>query len=246
MILGYAFMSGVDCQISVAEAMRQTGINEADSPAVCALASRLVIILRNNRSTDDSRANFEAATFNADGLSYASHLVEAKRALLQSMVIQAWTAFEVLAEDLWKEVTAKRPELIAGITKAEWKKCGFKSAPKIANAYRYTFRPDNSGNIAWIVDHTVIKALAVARNVLVHSGGRIDEMFTKQRAIIPELNSIRGRKKGYLIPFTGSLVRRLVDPTTVLGFGLVRTVDEWLSANPHKQPRRIFRESRHR
>lgn len=231
-IVGYSFLSGVDWQTCVAEAVRRTGNTKTDAPEVCTMATQLIMQIRQNRSAEDSIADFRAAEFNADGLSFIEPLVVAKHAILQSMVIQAWTAFEVLAEDIWKRVNTKRPKLRAGITNRCWRKeCGFRSTLKLSNTYRHTFRHDNVDILA-AIDNTTVKALALARNVLVHSGGQIDEMFIKQRVGIPELRCIRGKKKGYSITFTGPLVRRLIDPTVVKGFDLVRAVDQWLISHP--------------
>lgn len=83
---------------------------------------------------------------------------------------------------------------------------------------------------------------------MVHSNGLIDPAFKRERAgltkgitsrknpgqryQIPELRRIKGRVIGYRIPFDGEMVRYFIDPVAELGFGLVKAVDEWLTAHP--------------
>ena len=163
-------------------------------------------------------------------------MYELLETILQSVVIQAWTAFEVLAEDLWTRVLRLRPKLETR-TKDEKRWSGPRSRMKIANLYRFTFRADNAAIMRAVNGHRV-HALAMARNVLVHNGGFIDKSFISDRKPVgPKgekqrggkyLKAIRGRRIGYKIRFTGPLVRSLVDPVTPLGFDLVRAVDRWL------------------
>jgi hypothetical protein len=148
---------------------------------------------------------------------------------LKTSVIQAWAAFEVLAEDLWKAVIKARPQLEKR-TKKEKNDSGHRSRTKIANLYRFTFRINNS-DILKSVDSSQMHALAIARNVLVHSNGIVDAWFNRDRQGIAELDSFP-RNNGDAIQFTGERVRTLVDPVTPLGFGLVKSMDEWLTAHP--------------
>ena len=112
----------------------------------------------------------------------------------------------------------------------------------IANFYRWTISYDNLDIIS-VVDNPAIHALAILRNALVHSAGKIDERFQKDREgikvfgssikiPIPQLDQIRGKKEGYELKFNGTMVRSLVDPVVSLGFQLVKSVDEWLIKNP--------------
>lgn len=147
-------------------------------------------------------------------------------ALLEQMVIQAWTAFEVMAEQLWTRTIKQRPKLETR-TKAERRDSNPRSRSKIPNLYRFTFRNDNDA-ILRILQSKRVHSLAIARNVLVHSGGRIDNWFIRDRKGMTPLKVIRGKRPGYRIAFTGRMVRHLIDPVTPLGFDLVRAVDKWL------------------
>jgi len=109
---------------------------------------------------------------------------------------------------------------------------GFLSRSKIANAYRYTFRKDNAAILS-VVDDPAVHALGIVRNVLVHSGGKIDAMFQRDRKVfLKQLSRIRGRKIDYEIKFNGDFIRFLIDPVISQGFALVKAVDEWLIRNP--------------
>ena len=182
-------------------------------------------------SKESRNARFRTATHNAeyfaseDAASYAI-----LHDVLKGSLAQSWTAFEILAEKLWSEVIRCRPALDTRTGK-ERHGSGHRSRTKIANLYKFTFRTDNA-DIIRAIDSPKVHALALARNVLVHAGGRIDTDFAKDRVGIRPLNCIRARKIGYPIQFTGRLVRRLVDPVIPLGFGLLRAVDKWLIRHP--------------
>jgi hypothetical protein len=94
------------------------------------------------------------------------------------------------------------------------------------------------------VDDPALHALGSVRNLLAHSGGRIDSSFQTDRkglltpppgtplVPIPEPKAIRYRAIGRKVTFDGVLTRHFIDPVTPLAFKLVKTVDEWLIRHP--------------
>ncbi len=231
MLPGYAFMSGEQWQ-SCANAAVQHFFGDTrpsdeefekqhDQMNDWAAAARKDAL---GKISPESRANsFRSACYNIEVFANEfPRLHDWLHDILKTSLIQAWTAFEVLAEDLWKHVINARPKLDAR-TKSETSLSGHRSRKKITNLYRFTFRVDNA-DILSSVDSTKIHALAIARNVLVHSGGNIDDLFKRDRKGIPELDCIPQENEGYAIQFTGELVRHLVDPVTPLGFGPVPTM----------------------
>ena len=247
LIPGFAFLTGGDWDRCFSQAASELKTDsEKDAPTI-ARARELLGALREQRG-DELKA-FHVAKSNVE-IQFSEILLfrNALDGLLKSMTIMAWTAFEVLAEDLLRGIFEARPSLDVRKT---WKgdkrnAANFRSRSKIANYYRWTFDVDNA-EILSVVDNSAVHALAILRNSIVHNGGRIDLTFqddrkglfkgivndpkNQPRFPIPELTRIKGRAIGYKIPFTGDMMRAFVDPVTPLGFGLVKAVDEWLTTH---------------
>ena len=246
LIPGHAFMDGEKWRESCLLAATELQSADANDARVPARAKELFDAWRWGNDHSDKITHFMEATGNAAKMwTGARPMHDSLHSLLQTVIIQTWIAFEVLAEDLLKRVLKRRPSLD---TRLSWhgderQQSGYRSRGKIANYYRWTFRTDNADILA-VVDTSAIHALAILRNSLVHCGGLVDKDFqddrkgffkgvvkskaTAQRFPIPELKRIKGRAIGYRIPFTGSMVRSFVDPVVPLGFALVKAVDGWL------------------
>lgn len=226
-IPGFAFMHGEDWGYAIV-AMTQMHPNvDQNSDKFAALAKAHFDKARLAYTRPEFYRHYGQSTQNAERICcQLPSSNKAFHALLQSMVIQAWGAFEVMAEDLWKRAIKQRPKL-DNRTKNERRLSGHRSREKIAKLYEYTFRVDNIA-ILRLLRNRHLHSLAIVRNVLVHSGGAIDDWFVKDRRGMTPLKCIRGKALGYKIPFTGKMVRHLIDPVTPLGFNLVRAVDKWL------------------
>ena len=236
-IPGFAFMHGEDWGYAIDAVSASLPSLKKGSSEFSDMAKSTFDANRKKYVEQDFYLHYREATGNAENICCqlpSSH--SAYHALLQGIVIQAWGAFEVMAEDLWKRVIKHRPKLDTRSKNERWLS-GPRSRTKLANLYRWTFRLDNRA-ILRPLDSKKVHSLAIVRNVLVHSAGQIDDWFVKDRKnsdrlAIPKgkmrpLDCIRGTAIGYRIPFTGKLVRRLIDPVTPLGFDLVRAVDKWL------------------
>ncbi len=236
-IPGFAFMHGEDWGHAINKVAVRFPSLKMGTPEFAGMVESTFDNERKKYERKEFYRRYREATGNAENIccqlpsSYGAF-----RALLQSMVIQAWGAFEVMAEDLWRRVVKQRPRLDTR-TKDEKRWSGHRSRSKIAKLYSFTFRVDNKA-IMRAVDGHRVHALGIVRNVLVHSGGVIDKTFADDRKpFSPKgekqrggkyLKWVRGRRVGYKIPFTGTIVRGLIDPVTPLGFDLVRAVDQWL------------------
>ncbi len=153
--------------------------------------------------------------------------------ILKGMITGMWTAFEVLIEMVWNAVDKARPNLKAQITKPEWDDAGLRSLPKAQNLYRVTFKVDHQSILDFLENEKVI-ALALTRNIIVHTGDMIDEKFDKQRKKLKTgaLSCFENVMVNHKIGLTGEIVRDLITPIPSLGFDLVREVDQWLIAHP--------------
>lgn len=246
LVPGYAYMSGEDWREALIAAKERSGLHDEQNSKLLQLATNIFMTTRHSRPLEKRKDDFRTAQSNVEICMslYDGVMKSSLTAILEAMVISAWTAFEVLAEDLHSNVLRERPSLDTrnSWTKEEKSNSSFSSRSKIANDYRFTFRKDN-GDILASLDNPAVHALAILRNVLIHSGGKIDAGFQKHRTgfevypskvkiPIPQLKLIRGQSVGYRISLTGPIVRAFTDPVTPLGFDLVKSVDEWLVRNP--------------
>ena len=182
----------------------------------------------------EKERHFLEASKNADNMWSKTGLTNgALHGLLQTIIIQAWSAFEVLSEDLYKNSIKENLTSISEFTRKEANQhfLGFASRERIRNTYPFVFKSYNSEITRPLVS-TDIDALALVRNVLVHKAGVIDQMFMDGSAMVPQLASFRSLGLGTEIQITGPWVRTLVDPVIPIGYDLLNAVDSWIFAHP--------------
>lgn len=157
--------------------------------------------------------------------------------LLKAVCIQAWTAIEVLLEDLHGEVidihsTCFSSEVLEvrkrTKTKSKGRKFYFRSRDGFRDSYAFAFNDDLVIN--GIVKAKTIDALAAVRHLLVHRCGTVDKEFKEEFDCAPEtaLSKFPNIAIGYSLPFDGEIVRQLVDDAITEGYRLIGTVDTWL------------------
>jgi len=151
--------------------------------------------------------------------------------VLKSALIQSWTAFEVLAEDLWKAAVSERPNLESALTEKEKRAMGFRSRRKIRLAYQFTFK-HNDVAIRSALKPSALDVLVVVRNVIVHSSGKVDDFFKRDSAGLSELDHFGILPIGTAIAFDGVFVRSVIDCALPCGYALLKAIDDWLVANP--------------
>lgn len=157
--------------------------------------------------------------------------IEGMDAVLKGIVTGAWTAFEVLVEMVWNATVAERPALNLAITPKERNVMGFRSTSKFRKLYEFTFRSNNAAIIGLLANDR-IDALALTRNIIVHTGGKIDEEFDSRRGAIRALDCFKKVKKFEKVELTGSMVKDLVTPVISSGFDLIKEVDTWIISHP--------------
>jgi hypothetical protein len=158
-----------------------------------------------------------------------AELEEGIDAMLNAIVTEMWTAFEVLAESVWNAADAVRPRLKQALQGK--KQVGLRSTLGIRNRYGFTFPVDNT-KIMTALNDTKIEALALVRNIIVHLGGRKDTEFVTRGKPLAELSYFFGPKSPDTIKLTGPVVRDLIKPIPELGLALAISVDEWLLSHP--------------
>jgi hypothetical protein len=173
-------------------------------------------------------------------------------ATMPSLIISAWTAFETLCEDLLKKAIQISPSLSPpqgwktrrkmpkweGVSltgniqthSAVFKKppgadvLGFRSIKAIRDAYWITFFVDRAA-IDRTLHHRSIDNLYAVRNILVHTGGRVDDIFLK-RTIGVKMFSAAKLDKTLQLDFR--MVKNMVVPIFNRGITLFAAVNRWL------------------
>jgi hypothetical protein len=164
-------------------------------------------------------------------------------AVLAAIVVDVWTAFEALAGDLWVEAVLARPVPLAHVAFANKPSLDRATVEKrarqkmrrlsgIMDAYRESFGAGATQSLFDRPEFAVLWVLEGVRNVLVHKGGHVDEMFLGRvndhvahyRGF--DLHSVR---KGELLNLDGERASRLSDAAVRASVGLIRFVDEWFT-----------------
>lgn len=235
MVPGGAFFEGGKWQEALAEAMNELKIFDEDDNAVCERASRIFSKKRYERTDvkENSKRVLEATRNTEETWSHSKHFHGALHHILQLMVIQAWTAFEVMTDHLWRAATRERPSLLAKLSNTQRGKLGFRSRKKIRESYKMTFTVDGDP-IQKLLSSQTVDELALIRCVLVHSAGNVDQWFIDDSfgVTTPMATHYRALGIGAEIQLKGDETRRLIDPVSKIGYDLLRAVDNWLLLHP--------------
>lgn len=227
MVPGYSFMNGENWGISVVRAMNELNSTNPDAPEVATLAGKIFDKYDTGAIDQSKIDHFYEASANAGKIACLPnrHLSRgALIALLKSLIIQSWSAFELMAEKLHKSVREHHPnlftpELLSG-------KYGFRTERQLPPSYATLFGGDASINSsAWNSD---IKAHAILRHLLIHSHGKVDDGHLMQRKKPPIVKEWDAFNLGDEITLDGGLVRRILDRTTKAAYNLMLSVSQWI------------------
>lgn len=180
------------------------------------------------------------------------HWTESLQAALKSQLLGIWTAYEILASDLWITTLNLRPDLVTrwkpenkndeksiplwrlnqwgfdlrhcmGKVLKELGKADFSSQNTTEKAYRKIFGEHGENLFA----NQQLGLLEAVRNLLAHRAGKIDSGF---------INAMKGLSHpfGQLeidteLEFTGEITRDLSSAAVNQGIKLIRFVDGWLT-----------------
>lgn len=158
--------------------------------------------------------------------------------ILKSLCIQAWTAIEVLIEDLHVKCIEKNPGFFGSEvlekherTKAKLKgqKFSFRSRDKFRDAYKVAFESDPTIND--ILLSSELAAIVVVRNLLVHKGGVVDLIFLDDdMREAPQLKNHLNPQLNTRIKMDGTSTRAIIDGAVSKAYELLRAVDRWMMA----------------
>jgi hypothetical protein len=147
--------------------------------------------------------------------------------ILKSVVIQSWTAVEVLVEDLLTN-TVNDHALVFGHFKID--DHGFRARHQFRKAYRKAFTNDYVA-IRSHVDSIFFDALSLLRNVIVHRASKADDLFLAATRDIAVLSQFHGVNTGDAVEPNGETVRVVVNGSLASSFNLIKSVNDWLRAH---------------
>ena len=234
LVPGHIFMDGEEWGIAYTKAMAELGISDKNDNRVVRRGAEIINEVWRVRTLRESKAQFLDANLSIQNL-YATQrtLHSGLHALFQVLLIQSWTAFEALYEDLYRNASEAGSSQFAIPTEAEKKdkKLGFLSRRSARNIYKFSFTCDSAAILAPFKSKH-ITALAELRNLIVHKAAIIDPHFMNATNGLTALSEVRKAGINKPLQLTGTAVRNLIDNAIPLGYDLLSAVDRWLSAHP--------------
>jgi len=210
-----------------------------------------------------------AVTFGNDVAGFAAvpepvpYLEEQKRkqiaAFAGSIVIEAWTLFESLSEDLWEAALNFHPTVLGNLKgKARFtfddlqrngfdvrnkmgtilkrqKDVGFRTLWDIRDSYSLAFSVQ-AAPIEAVLDDKTLKYAAAVRNLLIHKRGVIDQEFCNQTSGIPDIPEFDPNGPPIVFPISGELCAKLTDSRRASACWLVNAVHAWIIGHPENLP----------
>ena len=149
--------------------------------------------------------------------------------LLNAILVDAWTTFEVLAQDIHKRVRSLHSECFPHLNGTET--FTFLKREPLRASYSTAFRGD--GGIKMAINEQCVDALSLVRNLIVHKAGVVDQIF-KDRCKEKHLTKWASLPLDQRFEPDGDIVRRLIDPNMKCACRLIKTVDKWLTINKPK------------
>lgn len=174
--------------------------------------------------------------------------INSLHAFYESLVISAWTTFEIVSEDLWECAVNARPTKLGsgnipfnelrvydfniagrvGTVMKRDKNRSFRTLWDIRDEYRGTFSVQNAAMMETLND-PALRYSAAVRNVLIHKGGKIDKEYQEQVNGVPDayMGTI-----GEKFPLTGKAARKRADAAFDATAKLLKSVHVWLVGHP--------------
>ncbi len=134
--------------------------------------------------------------------------------LLINMLVNAWVAFEILVEELYRAATEEKD------TRSFFK---FEDAIK---AYK-SFFSTSSPRVLNAIDSPAPKALFRLRNLFMHNNGIIDQRFMDRSAGIVALERFRSLGLGARVQCAGSMIPEFLAPVISIACEIIMAVKEW-------------------
>lgn len=134
--------------------------------------------------------------------------------LLINMLVNAWAAFEILIEELYRAATEKKD------TRSFFR---FEDAIKSYKSFFTTSSP----RILTAIDSPAPKALLALRNLFMHNNGIIDQRFMGRSDGIVALERFRILGLGARVRCAGSMIPEFLAPVNSIACEIIMAVEEW-------------------
>ena len=174
---------------------------------------------------------------------YRNAMSMAVEAQLLSVILGIWTAFEVLAGDLWEQALNCHPKILADLKGNQNRISGkkpnrkikvredarFSSLDGIRQAYSCAFPNSNAGTIDKILSSNALDTANLTRNLIVHKSAIVDAKYLddcKSRGVKP-----LPAKLGKQIMVDGHLIVSQLDPVVKCAQDLLLAVDDWVTTH---------------
>lgn len=168
------------------------------------------------------------------------------RAILEGIVIGAWTSFEVLAGDLWVESLMLKPDPLAKASFANSfppdrigveKKVRqlMRRAEGIRGRYQEAFSETATAVLFAIQAFSDVLVLEGVRNLLVHKAGIVDAMFLTrvgEHADEYRRHNLHAMQLGDVLTVDGNLAKNLANSAVAFSTELLNFVDGWFATHP--------------
>lgn len=176
-------------------------------------------------------------------------------AFAASLLIEAWTLFESLSEDLWEAALNAHPRTLGRLNgKAKFTyddlqqnkfhvsgKLGtllkqkdvvsFRTLDKICDSYGLAFS-EQFKPIEDVLKYAGLRHAAAVRNLLIHKRGIIDREFVDQATSLPELPDWDPNGPPVQFPLSGPLCARLSESCRNCAIWLTNAVHAWIIGHP--------------
>ena len=176
-------------------------------------------------------------------------------AFAASLLVEAWTLFESLSEDLWEAALNVHPRTLGQLNgKAKFTyddlqqnnfhvsgKLGtllkkkdvvsFRTLDKICDSYGLAFS-EQFKPIEDVLKYAGLRHAAAVRNLLIHKRGIIDREFIDQAAGLPDLPDWHPNGPPVQFSLSGPLCARLSDSCRNCAIWLTNTVHAWIIGHP--------------
>ncbi len=148
--------------------------------------------------------------------------------LLRTIIVNTSGAFQVLCEDLYDRALIEPS--VQPISPQ--KDPGFASRNAVRTTYRKAFQ---SASINSHLEKPIVNALALLRNVMVHSMSKADGKFLDglgdsmpENNPFPFLDAYRSHAKGDEVHVNGDQILEVIESIAVWGFDFAALIDSWL------------------
>lgn len=206
-------------------------------------------IFFNSMAEKEPNETWVIGTMMIETLNEIPYINDAMRGIMDSMILASWTAFEVLAGDIWEEIVNRGPSTIAATlaSSGEWKnekKLSIRDLHKFKSDFRSEtgsfYRETGQANFQTLesikfcysvalgkkvleifdtIEAGRITVLAAVRNIITHKSGIVDASFLRQVDAFAGYNTWPEK---VVFPNSNLIVLTLFSASSLVGQALIK------------------------